>query len=65
LYEDSKPVLQDGTYRRQTYLQSVMIKIGGKCPYCGHRLQIPPLKVEVLVPELLVIKRRDEALRSA
>jgi len=42
-----------------------MIKIGGKCPYCGHRLQIPPLKVEVLVPELLVIKRRDEALRSA
>lgn len=47
LYRDPKPVLRDGTYRRETYLESVVTKIGGKCPYCGHKLQVPPTTIEV------------------
>ncbi|MGB8780094.1 MAG: hypothetical protein WCD81_05530 [Candidatus Bathyarchaeia archaeon] len=66
LYEDLKPVLQDGTYRRQTYLQSVVLKIGGKCPNCGRKLLIPPSKVEVLAPQMsLAAERKGKVLPSA
>ncbi|MGD0496409.1 MAG: hypothetical protein ABSB28_10320 [Candidatus Bathyarchaeia archaeon] len=65
LYEDSKPLLQDGTYRRQTYLQSVVLKIGGKCPNCGRKLHIPPSKVEVLAPQLsTAVERKGKVLLS-
>jgi hypothetical protein len=65
LYKDSKPVLHDGTYRRETYLQIVITKIGGKCPNCGHKLRVPPLKIEVLASEVSpVYKRKREASLS-
>jgi hypothetical protein len=47
LYRDPKPVLRDGTYRRETYLESVVTKIGGRCPRCGRKLQVPPTTIEV------------------
>jgi hypothetical protein len=66
VFEDPKPVLKDGTYRRETYLESVVMKIGGSCPYCGRSLRVLPLKIEVLVPEMLsVAKRKGEGLRFA
>lgn len=66
LFEDPKPVLKDGTYRRETYLENVVMKIGGSCPYCGRGLQVLPLKIEVLVPEMLCVgKRKGESLRFA
>jgi hypothetical protein len=52
LYEDPKPVLHDGTYRRETYLEKVIVKIGGKCPHCGRKLNALPIKIEVSIPEL-------------
>lgn len=29
------------------YLKDVISRIGEKCPKCGHKLQIPPVNVEV------------------
>ncbi len=48
IHEDPKPELDVGSYKHQTYLESVLTKLGGTCPSCGHKLQIPPLEVEVL-----------------
>ena len=57
LYEDPKPVLHDGTYRRETYLENVIAKIGGKCLYCGHKLNVLPVKIEVWATELRLVIR--------
>ena len=51
LYKDSNPVLDIGSYKRQTYLETVLTKLGGRCPSCGHRLHIPPLEIVVLAPK--------------
>jgi DNA-directed RNA polymerase subunit RPC12/RpoP len=47
LYEDPRPLLRDDSYKHQTYLERVLEKIGSRCPRCGHRLRIPPLRIEV------------------
>jgi hypothetical protein len=57
LYEDPKPVLHDGTYRRETYLENVIAKIGGECLYCGHKLNVIPVKIEVSAPEQRLVIR--------
>jgi hypothetical protein len=60
LYVDPKPVLNDGTYTRETYLERVIVKIGGKCPRCGRRLNALPLKIEVSPEKLrLVMEEKD------
>ena len=41
LHEDLDPKLNE------RYMESVTAKLGDKCPYCGHKLQIPPLNVKV------------------
>lgn len=58
LYEDSKPVFRDGTYRRETYLETVVARIGEKCPCCGHRLQTPPATIDVCPDRMKVVRRR-------
>jgi len=60
LYRDPKPVLRDGTYRRETYLESVITKIGGKCPRCGHKLQVPPTTIEVSYTQVKRVHEDDE-----
>jgi hypothetical protein len=66
LFVDPKPVLQDGTYRRETYLENVVMKIGGSCPCCGRKLQVLPLRIDVVVPEMVPMrKRKGESLRFA
>lgn len=50
LYQDSKPVLRDKSYRRETYLESVVARVGGKCPNCGRTLQVTPTSIEVSAP---------------
>lgn len=60
LYRDPKPVLRDGTYRRETYLEGVVTKIGGKCPRCGHKLQIPPTTIEVSSAEVRRVNEDDK-----
>jgi len=42
IYVDLNPRLSEG------YLETLLARLGGKCPKCGHKLQLPPLKVEVL-----------------
>lgn len=51
LYKDPNPVLDIGSYKRHTYLETVLTELGGKCPSCGHKLHIPPLEIEVLAPK--------------
>ena len=51
LHEDPNPVLDIGSYKRQTYLETVLTRLGGKCPSCGHELHIPPLEIEVSAPK--------------
>ncbi len=52
-------MLRDGTYRRETYLESVVTKIGGKCPRCGHKLQVPPTTIEVSSAEAKRVQEDD------
>ena len=65
LYEDSKPVLHDGTFRKETYLQSIISKIGGKCPCCKRKLNFVPLRVEVGVPSQSSVQKEREAMKFA
>jgi hypothetical protein len=51
LHEDPSPALQKGAFKSRTYLETLFAKLNGTCPFCGHALRIPPLTVEVLVPE--------------
>jgi len=45
LYEDMQPKLQHTL--RKTYMDRILELLGEKCPCCGHRLTVPPEKVEV------------------
>ncbi len=62
LYKDSTPVLKDGTYRKETYLEGIISTIGGKCPYCKCKLNSPPSKIEVVAPRPLSVKEPKERL---
>jgi hypothetical protein len=64
LYEDPKPVLYDGTYRKETYLQSVISKIGGKCPHCKRRLSHIPLEIKVVASESLTVRGERKTMQS-
>jgi DNA-directed RNA polymerase subunit RPC12/RpoP len=59
LYEDLSPILQNGCYKSPTYLESILMKLGDKCPSCGHRLQIPPSKIEIFAPT-----KEDDSLKK-
>jgi hypothetical protein len=61
LYEDSKPVLHDGTFRKETYLQNIISKIGGKCPYCRCKLNFVPLRIKVGAPSQSSVQKEREA----
>jgi DNA-directed RNA polymerase subunit RPC12/RpoP len=50
LYEDPSPMLQDGSYKSPTYLESILTKTGINCPTCGHELHVPPSSIEVFAP---------------
>jgi DNA-directed RNA polymerase subunit RPC12/RpoP len=50
LYRDPKPLLSDGSYKSPLYLEGIIKKLSGKCPSCGHKLQIPPSKIEIFAP---------------
>lgn len=63
LYEDSKPVLHDGTFRKETYLQRIISRIGGKCPHCRRKLNFVPLRVEVGAPSQSSVQKEREAMR--
>jgi len=40
--------LNCSNFRRvKTYVERVVEKLGGECSFCGAKLQVPPLKVEV------------------
>ena len=65
LYEDSKPVLHDGTFRKETYLQSIISRIGGKCPYCKRKLNFVPLRIEVGAPSQSSVQKEREAMKFA
>jgi len=62
LYEDSTPVLKDGTYKKETYVESVISKVGGKCPYCRCELNSIPLEIDVIAPRQLVVGEPTERL---
>ena len=47
LYEDPSPNFNDGLNKRITYLENVLIRIGGKCSQCGHKLTKFQVHVEV------------------
>ena len=47
LYEDPSPLLQNGSYKSPTYFESVLTRLGDKCPLCGHELALTPSKIEV------------------
>lgn len=65
LYEDSKPVLHDGTFRKETYLQSIISRIGGKCPYCKRKLNFVPLRIEVVPPSQTSVQKMREGIKFA
>ena len=65
LYEDSKPVLHDGTFRKETYLQSIISRIGGKCPHCKRKLNFVPLRIEVGSPSQSSVQKEREAMKFA
>jgi DNA-directed RNA polymerase subunit RPC12/RpoP len=50
LYEDPKPLLSDGSYKSPPYLESILRKLSGKCPFCGHKLQTIPSRIEIFAP---------------
>jgi len=51
LYEDPSPNLHDGFSKRLSYMEHVVLRIGGECPRCGRILWIPPVDVEVFAPK--------------
>jgi hypothetical protein len=65
LYEDSRPVLHDGTFRKETYLQSIISRIGGKCPYCKRKLNFVPLRIEVDAPSQSSVQKERETMKFA
>jgi len=55
-----------GTYKRETYLGSVIAKIGRECPCCGRTLQVSPTKIEVSAPkQQLVLQEKKRTLPPA
>lgn len=63
LYRDPKPVFRDRTYRRETYLEGVIAKIGGKCPYCDRALQPLPTRIDVSAPkQILAMQQKKQTL---
>lgn len=64
LYEDHKPVLYDGTYRKETYLQSVISKIGGRCPRCKRRLCVIPLEIKVVAARSSTVRGKRRRTQS-
>jgi hypothetical protein len=64
LYEDPKPVLYDGTYRKETYVQSVILKIGGECPRCRRRLCSIPLEINVVASKSSTVRGGRKSMRS-
>ena len=37
---------------KMTFLEYIIDEIGGACPFCGHKLTIPPIDVEVTAMEV-------------
>ncbi|MDI6847980.1 MAG: hypothetical protein QMD23_07650 [Candidatus Bathyarchaeia archaeon] len=47
LYEDPSPNFNDELNKHLTYIENVIIRIGGKCSQCGRKLTRFPVHVEV------------------
>jgi hypothetical protein len=47
LFRDECPLLCGGEFKSLSYLESVLGRLGGRCPFCGRVLVVPPLRVEV------------------
>jgi hypothetical protein len=66
LYKDPSPLLQDGSYKSPTYFETVLMKLGHKCPSCGHELHVPPSRIEIFAPKEKnhVLKTRRETIEK-
>jgi hypothetical protein len=49
LHRDRQPILCNWSFKQQTYLEYVFEMLGGKCPFCGNKLKIPPLEIKITI----------------